>query len=47
VRYKAKTKPIAKQEDFATAVRSSSLTKDIKQAWLDILAAEKSDLADH
>jgi hypothetical protein len=46
VRYKAKTKPAAKQEDFATAVRLSSLPGDIKQDWLVIMANEKSDPAD-
>jgi hypothetical protein len=47
VRYKAKTKPAAKQEDFATAIRLSSLPPDIKQHWLGIVAAEKSDPAEH
>jgi len=47
VRYKARTKPVAKQEDFATAVRLSSLPVDIKQDWLVIMAGEKSDPADH
>jgi hypothetical protein len=47
VRYKAKTKPVAKQEDFVTAVRFSSLPADIKQDWLNIVASEKPDPAAH
>lgn len=46
VRYKAKTKPAAKQEDFATAVRLSSLPVDIQQDWFVIMADEKSGSAD-
>jgi hypothetical protein len=47
VRYKAKTKPVAKQDDFVTAVRLSSLPVEIKQDWLNIVASEKPDPADH
>lgn len=47
VRYKARTKPAAKQETFATAVHLSSLPGAIKQEWLVIAADEKPDPADH
>lgn len=40
--HKAKRKPVATQEDFLTAVQHSSLSKDEKEDWVRIVAAEKS-----
>jgi hypothetical protein len=43
--YKAKRKPAPVQELFLTAIRNSSLSEDDQDAWVSIVAAEKSDSA--
>lgn len=40
-RYKAKRKPAPATEDFADAIRNSSLTDEAKYFWLDAVAAER------
>jgi hypothetical protein len=41
VRYKSAKRPQVKVEDFATAVRSSSLQKQLQDFWLDVVAKER------
>lgn len=41
VRHKARRKPTLTTEDFATAIRNSSLPDDAKRFWLDTIAAEE------
>jgi hypothetical protein len=41
VRYKSAQRPQPKVEDFATAVRSSSLQKRLQEYWLDAVAKER------
>jgi hypothetical protein len=41
VRFKARKKPEVVTEDFATAVKRSSLSPEAQQAWLDIAECEK------
>jgi hypothetical protein len=43
-RYKAHKKPTsAQQEDFLTAVKSSSLSEADQDDWCNIIAAEKNE----
>ena len=40
-RYKAKGKPTPATEDFAVAIRNSSLSDEAKHFWLEVVAAER------
>jgi hypothetical protein len=42
-RYKAKRRPVPSTEDFADAIRTSSLPEKRKLFWLDVVAAERRE----
>lgn len=40
-RYKSRARPRPEMEDFAAAIRSSSLSRDLQKFWLDAIAQER------